>query len=223
MIGQQTTPSPGTTSREDAVAQATEQASAEKAHRKATRPWFTRRRIALPSAVTLLLVIIMVSAGGNDPRIFDFTSSAVESRADSATKVTPVTATIGESIRDGRFVFTVTSVHRPSKTLTDRLGATETAEGAYVIVRVNVANIGGEARTLTATEQFLLDDNGQRFGTSSANSSLAGAETIFLGKINPGHTVKDAPLLFDVPAGTTIASIELHGSLSSTGVKVRLS
>lgn len=193
MIGQQTTPSPGTTSREDAVAQATEQASAEKAHRKATRPWFTRRRIALPS------------------------------RADSATKVTPVTTTIGESIRDGRFVFTVTSVHRPSKTLTDRLGATETAEGAYVIVRVNVANIGGEARTLTATEQFLLDDNGQRFGTSSAISSLAGAETIFLGKINPGHTVKDAPLLFDVPAGTTIASIELHGSLSSTGVKVRLS
>jgi len=117
----------------------------------------------------------------------------------------------------------VTSVHRPSKTLTDRLGATDTAEGVYVIVRVDVTNIGYEARTLSATDQFLVDDSGQRFGTSSATSSLAGAETIFLEKINPGHTVRDAPLLFDVPAGTTIASIELHNSLSSTGVKVRLS
>jgi hypothetical protein len=68
-----------------------------------------------------------------------------------------------------------------------------------------------------------LHDKGQRFGISSAISSLAGAETISLGKINPGHTVKDAPLPFDVPAETTIAGIELHSSLSSTGVKVRLS
>ena len=165
----------------------------------------------------------MVGMGGNGLRIFDFTSSAVEPTAESATKVTPVTATIGENVRDGRFAFAVTSVHRPSKTLTDRLGATDTAEGVYVIVRVDVTNIGYEARTLSATDQFLVDDSDQRFGTSSATSSLAGAEMIFLEKINPGHTVRDAPLLFDVPAGTTIASIELHNSLSSTGVKIRLS
>jgi len=223
MIDQPTTPSSGTTSPEDAAAQATAQASAEKVRRKATRPWFTQKPIALPSAVTLLLVIIMVGMGGNGLRIFDFTSSAVEPTAESATKVTPVTATIGENVRDGRFAFAVTSVHRPSKTLTDRLGATDTAEGVYVIVRVDVTNIGYEARTLSATDQFLVDDSDQRFGTSSATSSLAGAEMIFLEKINPGHTVRDAPLLFDVPAGTTIASIELHNSLSSTGVKVRLS
>jgi len=221
VIDQQTTPSPGTTSPGDAAAR-TPQASAQKAHRKATHPWFTKKRIALPSAVTLLLLIIMASTGGNDPRIFDFTTSAVESKAEGATKVTPADATIGESVRDGRLAFTVTAVQRPSKTLTDRLGATETAEGAYVIVRVSVTNIGYEARTLTTTDQFLVDNKGQRFGTSSAISSLAGAETIFLEKINPGHTVNDAPLLFDVPAGTTIGSIELHDSLSSTGVKVGL-
>jgi hypothetical protein len=35
--------------------------------------------------------------------------------------------------------------------------------------------------------------------------------------------VNYVPLLFDVPAGTVVASIELHDSLSSTGVKVKLS
>jgi len=78
-------------------------------------------------------------------------------------------------------------------------------------------------RTLTATDQYLAGNKGQRFATSSAISSLAGAETIFAEKINPGHTVHDAPVLFDVPPGTTIASIELHDSVSSKGVKVALS
>lgn len=54
-------------------------------------------------------------------------------------------------------------------------------------------------------------------------SSLAGAETIFHDTINPGRTVNNAPVLFDVEAGTVIASIELHDSMTSTGVRVRLS
>ena len=40
--------------------------------------------------------------------------------------------------------------------------------------------------------------------------------------INPGSTVIGAALLFDVPLGTRIASIELHASMSSTGVQVTL-
>jgi Domain of unknown function (DUF4352) len=221
MIDQQTTPSPGTTSpgmqlrgpHHRPQRRRPSQGNTPLVHKEAHRPAVGRHSCPVDHHG---------QHGGHDPRIFDFTTSAVESKAEGATKVTPADATIGESVRDGRFAFTVTAVQRPSKTLTDRLGATETAEGAYVIVRVSVTNIGYEARTLTVTDQFLVDNKGQRFGTSSAISSLAGAETIFLEKINPGHTVHDAPLLFDVPAGTTIGSIELHDSLSSTGVKVGL-
>jgi hypothetical protein len=86
-----------------------------------------------------------------------------------------------------------------------------------------VTNIGHDPRTLSATNQFLISDRGQRFATSAAISSLPGAETIFLEKVNPGHTVSDVPVLFDVPAGTRIASIELHDSVSSTGVKLKMS
>jgi hypothetical protein len=93
----------------------------------------------------------------------------------------------------------------------------------FVVIRLNVTNIGYDPRTLTTTDQFLISDKGQRFATSATISSLAGAETIFLKKVNPGHTVYEAPMLFDVPPGTIIASIELHDSVSSTGVKVKLS
>jgi hypothetical protein len=169
----------------------------------------------------LVFLVIMLSTGGNDPGIFDRTRSAAELRADLANRVP--SGAIGQNVRDGTFAFTVASVESPRKTITNRLGTTETAQGMFVIIRLDVTNIGYDPRTLTATNQFLVSDKGQRFATSAASSSLAGAEAIYLTKVNPGHTVNDAPVLFDVPPGTTIASIELHDSVSSTGVKIRLS
>jgi hypothetical protein len=87
---------------------------------------------------------------------------------------------------------------------------------------VNVTNIGYEARSLTATDLFLVDNQGKRFATSPAILALGGAEKVFLHKINPGHTVNDAPVLFDLVPGTAIATIELHDSTSSAGAKVKL-
>src|SRR5664280_2259058 len=250
MTDQQTTPSPGGMTPDDVTAQASANtaelaaqhatvlatgqaaqhatalaatlAAANRAYRKARRPWFKKKRFSLPLAVLLVFLIIMISTGGNDPGIFDFTTSALESKVESATNLTPATATIGQSIRDGKFAFIVTSLQPPKTYFTDRRGTIETAQGEFVIVRVNVTNIGYQARALTATDQFLINDRGQRFATSAAISSLKGSEKIFLEKINPGQTVYDAPLLFDVPAGTTTASLELHDSGSSSGVKVKL-
>jgi hypothetical protein len=185
-------------------------------------PWFRQRRVTVPSAGILLVGIIVASTGGKDSEIFRLTSSS-PSKAGNTVTALPATATIGQSVRDGTFAFTISAVQPPVKTLKDRFGATQNAEGMFLIVRANVTNIGYEPRSMTATDQFLANDQGQRFATSSAISSLAGAEAIFSKKINPGHTVNNAPLLFDVPPGTTIASIELHDSLTSTGVRIKLS
>ena len=213
MTDQQTTSSPQIMSPTDGAT--------ETAYNEATRPWFKKKRFALPSAASLLFLIIMISTGGNDPRTFDFTTGAPESHVEGATNA-PASATIGQSVRDGKFAFIVTSLQPPNRSLTNRLGTRETAQGEFVIVRVDVTNIGYEARTLTATDQFLISDKGQRFATSAATLSLAGSEEIFLKKINPGHTVNGASLLFDVPAGTTVAGVELHDSASSPGVTVKL-
>jgi hypothetical protein len=207
--------------RAKSAAEARARVTAAEAYTRATSPWFKRKRFALPSAVVLAFLVLMVSTGGNDPGIFDRTRGATELRADMADNIP--TGTLGQSVRDGRFAFTVTSAARYSNTITSRMGTTEKAQGVFVIVRADVTNIGYEPRNLTATDQFLLSDKGQRFATSPAISALPGAETIFLEKIDPGHTVDDAPMLFDVPRGTMISSLELHDSISSPGVKVKLS
>src|SRR5450759_1299637 len=139
MTDQQTAPSPGNVSPEDGTARApaegTEQATAQKVHSKATRSWLRRKRFSLPLAVLLVFLIIMISTGGNDPGIFDFTTSTLESQVESATNVAPASATICQSVRDGKCAFIVTSVQPPEKLLTDRLGISETAQGEFVIVR----------------------------------------------------------------------------------------
>jgi hypothetical protein len=206
--------------RAQSAAEARARVTAAKAYARTTRPWFRRKRFALPSAVVLVFLALLVSTGGNDPGIFGRTRSATELRGDIADNIP--TGTLGQSVRDGRFAFTVTSPARYSNTITSRLGTTEKAQGVFVIVRADVTNIGYEPRNLIATDQFLVSDRGQRFATSPAISALEGAETIFMDKINPGHTVNDAPMLFDVPRGTIIASLELHDSVSSPGVKVKL-
>jgi len=127
-------------------------------------------------------------------------------------------------VRDGKFEFVVTGVEHPGKTLAGKAGETLTAKGEFVVVRVNVTNIGDQTRTPNCTCQILFNDKGQKFEPSSAILSLKDSSKFFFKKHQPpANTVTGAPLLFDVAPGTKVASIELHDSILSDGVKVKLS
>ncbi len=128
---------------------------------------------------------------------------------------------VGGPVTDGEFTFVVTGV--------ERLGATigegpfsETAQGEFVIIRVDVTNSGTEARNLSSSDQYLYDDQGRKFEASTAIFALEDADKTFLEAINPGNTVTGAPLLFDVPAGVVLDRIELHDVFYSPGVSVSL-
>lgn len=223
MTDQKTTPAPEFASPKDARAQA----KAEKAYRKATRPWFKKKRFILPLAIVLLIAIIQIANGGGDTGTTGSTESASQPKVDAKPKAdakpAAAAAGIGTKVRDGKFEFVVTAVEHPGKTIAGEFGTTETAQGEFVVVRVNVTNIGDEAQTLMSTGQLLFNDKGQKFEPSSAIMTLKDADKFFLTNINPGNTVTGAPLLFDVAPGTKIASIELHDSMFSGGVKVKLS
>lgn len=177
-------------------------------------------RIVLPLAIVLLFVVSLSNAGGD-------TESAGSGTSISQSKVKSVASSqqpapqVSKGVRDGELAFVVTSVQRPGRTLTSQLGK-ETAQGEFVIVRVDVTNVGGVAKPFTVTCQFLVNDKGQRFAPSSAIMSLKGADEVFAKRISPGTTVTGAQLLFDVAQGTKIVSVELHDSLSSAGVQVKL-
>lgn len=223
MTAQQTTPPPADfTSPKDAKAQA----KAAKAYTKASRPWFKKKRFILLIAFVLILGISQATKGGADAETTGAAKDTAQSKVDSAPQAAPkveaVAAGIGTKVRDGKFEFVVTGVERVGKTITGEF-STKTAQGEFVIVRLNATNVGEEAQTLESSAQVLLNSKNQEFKASDAIFELKDADKFFLQNINPGNSVKGAPLLFDVAPGTKIASIELHDSLFSDGVKVKLS
>ena len=218
MKDHQTTPAP-----ELAVPNyAASQTSSEKAYRKAIRPWFKRKRFILPLSLMLLIVIIAAVNARGDRGSSSSTAGSSQSEVEGAPQVETVAAGVGTKVRDGEFEFVVTGVERPGKTLVGKLDETLTAHGEFVIVRVDVTNIGNEARSPDCSCQFLFNDADREFEPSPAILSTKEALK-FVRQINPGDTVKDILVLFDVAPGTKVVNIELHDSPFSQGVKVKLS
>ena len=144
-------------------------------------------------------------------------------RSQAPTPAEPAAASgIGTSVRDGKFEFTLTSIEPPVKTIGADF-AQQTAQGEYVIFRVTVTNIGDKPQTLVADAQAAYAGE-TKYGTSSdALFTVEGAGDAFLTKINPGNSLANVPLVFDVPAGTVLTKLELHDSLFSGGARIKLS
>jgi hypothetical protein len=201
---------------------ATSQVDLEMAYDKATRPWFKKKRLVLPLSLMLLIVIIAAVNAGGERGSSSSTAGSSQSEVEGTPQADKVVAGIGTKVRDGKFEFVVTAVERPGKTLVGKLDELLTAHGEFVIVRVNVTNIGNQAQSPDCSCQLLFNDEGREFEPSPAILSTKGALK-FVRQINPGETVKDILVLFDVAPGTNVVNIELHDSPFSTGAKVELS
>jgi hypothetical protein len=103
---------------------------------------------------------------------------------------------LGTPVRDGEFEFFVTAVEHGSD---------------VVKVTLNVKNIGDEAQMFSSGIQKLLV-GGTTFEPSAATSKT----------LNPGEATSYT-LAFKVPPGAVPSAMELHGSESSSGVKLTLS
>src|SRR5664280_1058192 len=217
MPDQRTTPTPEFTSSKGVR----EQANAEKAHRKANRPWFKKKRFILSLAVIFLVVIIWGANSRADMGTSHTARSGSQVTVTNAPQVKAATPGIGTKVRDGEFGFAVTGVEHPGKTLAGKVGETLTAHGEFVIVLVNVTNLGKQDQAPNCSCQILMNDKGQTFRTSSA--ILRTKEALkFVQLIPPGDTVNGVLMLFDVAPGTNVVNIKLHDSPVSPGVNVRL-
>jgi hypothetical protein len=97
------------------------------------------------------------------------------------------------------------------------------AQGQFVLVYVTVKNIGKEPQLFSGEAQKLFEATGKEFSADSeAAISMGDASNSLYEEINPGNSVKGI-VVFDIPKGTDVASIELHDSPFSGGTKVSLS
>lgn len=112
--------------------------------------------------------------------------------------------------RDGKFQFEVDGVQCGKAH-----AAGETAQGQFCLVHMRVENIGTEPQTFDASDQYAHDSDGRKFGADT----MASSGSAFLQDINPGNAVT-ATVVFDIPKGDTLTSLELHDSPFSEGVPV---
>lgn len=203
-----------------------------------SKNWFARHKIITTTVVVFAVLIIAAAIGGNGGSSSTSAASsgtatapvntsapaapsaAATSKAPATTKAAPAPG-LKTPVRDGKFQFVVNSVKTGVATIGDS-GFDMKAQGQFVLISVSVTNIGNESQLFDASNQVLLDASGKQYSASSeAAIYLPSAQQAFLEDINPGNSVTGT-LVYDVPKTMVPAAIELHDSMFSGGVTVRL-
>lgn len=184
---------------------------------KSNKNWFARHKVLTVIGVIVALAIIGgVANGGNKTK----TTSNTITTAKASSQ--PQTAKVGQAANDGKFGFTVNSVQCNQPSVGSDQYLTKTAQGQYCVVNITANNIGNEAQTLDASNQYLYNAQGQKYSADSEASFDANPSgSTFLQSINPGNSVTGV-VVFDLPKGVTPVTAELHDSAFSGGVKVNL-
>jgi len=171
----------------------------------------------LLAIVAVIAIFAATQAGGGD------SSSGSTSAAGGGDSSSGSAEAVGlnQPARDGKFEFSVTGVDCSKNTLGADPISTQAA-GVFCLVNVNVSNIGDEAQTLDGTSQYGYDAAGNKYSTDTEAAFYLenGGDTLF-NQLNPGTSVQGT-LIFDVPAGTQLTTLELHDSMMSGGVTVNL-
>ena len=133
----------------------------------------------------------------------------------------PVTPGLGDPVRDGQFEFTVSGVTCGHESVGEQWWKHE-AQGEFCIVELSVRNIGTDARRFADGSQKAKGPEGNTYAADTGAGVVAnGNGDAVWNVVNPGNAI-DAKIVFDVPAGATLASLELHDSPFSGGVTVSL-
>lgn len=171
--------------------------------------------LTLGIAFVALIAIVAVSGGKESAG----GSAPASSSASSKSHAAPV----GSAVRDGKFEFQVVSVAR-ANTVSDPTNnpyMTTTAQGEFVVVTLSVRNIGDQPQNYFGDNQKVVDASGRQYGANSEAGLWMNTNVTALGQINPGNSIQ-VRIAFDVPPGTQPTALELHDSMFSDGVSVRL-
>lgn len=148
------------------------------------------------------------------------TKTPTRTPATTTTKQEQVATGFGTEVRDGKFGFVVTKVESGLATIgKESSWFSETAEGQFVVVYVDVTNTSNKSQYYASSNQVLIDDQGREFTNNfSAEFGLEGDDK-GAGDINPGIT-RSTRVVFDIPVGAVPVAIEVHDSMFSGGARI---
>lgn len=160
----------------------------------------------------VLLAVVVLFFGGCFAVVAVIGSSMDSSSQHQSSESSGAMPGIGQEVRDGKFAFTVANVSR-----SPRVGTTQ-ARGEFVVVKMTVKNTGDQPQDYFASNQKLFDTGGRQY----AADPMAIAKDAMVVNLNPGFDL-NVMVPFDVPVGTTLATIEVHDSAFSGGAKIKVS
>lgn len=209
---------------------------------QAARSWYAKKRVLIPAGIVALLIAIGAGGSGGD----DTTAVAADTKptSSSAPVVTqgatpapakaaaakpspapkpaaPKAAGLGTKVRDGKFEFVVSSVTCGIAKVGDNPYLEKKAQGQFCAVAMTVTNIGDEPQSMFADNQYAYDAKNRKLSADSEASIYDDSSQVLWEEINPGNSVK-GKVYFDIPKGATITKLELHDSVFSGGVDVKV-
>lgn len=203
------------------------------------RSWFARHKILTGIAALVLMVgFVNAVSGGDDkqvadPALVDAPVGAAQADPAAAQQAAPAEAPkkeapkedpvvpVGTAAKDGDFEFTVTKSSCGKTELGDQY-LNKQAQGQFCEVGVTVKNVGKKPGTFGYSDATVFDATGQQFAADTDAMFYDPKNSVFYEQINPGNKLTGT-LVFDVPAETKPAHIQLKGSMFSSGVNLALS
>lgn len=131
------------------------------------------------------------------------------------------TAGIGDSVTSGDLSLVVKSVAEPTMRLGDSNFGTD-AQGEFIVVELEITNDGNQAENFHSGQVVLKSGEREFEPDGTAALYLPQNSAMLFDKINPGNTLKGA-VVFDLPAGTPLETLEFRGSLFGQPAVVALS
>lgn len=214
--------------------QAKAQAKAAKAHARALRPFYQKKRFIVPTALAMIVIISVAlndgtpdtnvaeagaDANGTAPSAPATTEQKSEKKQKKEKKPAPLPG-IGTPVRSGDFSFTVHAVECGIDTVGDEYFGAD-AQGQFCLLEVSAENTGSDAVTLMGFDQKLLDAKGREFSNDTEAGIYIEDDSPFLEEINPGNT-STGTLVFDLPEDVEPVQAVLVGGLMDKPVTVDL-
>lgn len=181
-------------------------AKAEKAYKKASRPWYKKKRwIGLIAIIALIAIISATSSSDTGgPEVVGGSSSSDENDSSSdsnkaGSKNNPVK--LGETVQLEGTQYTVNKARTRQSVGGEFLN--ERANGVFVVIELTVENKKNETKTFSDNAATFIASNGNKYSTDSEGTvaSLGSGDEEFLLMDMQPDVPETGVLVYDVPKG----------------------
>ena len=178
------------------------------------------RRITLVTAATAIAAGLALTGCSGGTTAAGTPGGAANGNTSSA-PAAPAAPGLNTPITVGSFEYTALGVQDIGATAgTSPL--TATAQGTFLQVDLKIANTGNSSATFIVNYVKLVDAAGKTYDADASATLYASPDqNAWVAGINPGNAIQ-GPILFDVPAGTAPASIQVSDNAFSKGQTITL-